>query len=349
MLNVFQQFGGDISDKDMKRYQKSKHWYKGRFRNLEYTSIDVNIYTMPKLLYKQFTHSEGRRPEAPLPIADFDFGAFIGDDGRFRFIWYGHSVMFFRMNGKNILIDPMFGDNAAPISPVATARFSENSIDLIRDFPVIDAIVITHDHYDHLDMDSILKLKGKTKEYHVALGVGRHLVRWGISPKLITEYDWYDEGKIDDIKLIFTPTRHMAGRGLTDRAMSLWGGWILDGGKEKVYVSGDGGYGKHFKKIGEEYGPFDLAFMECGQYNNYWKQIHMFPEESVQAAIDTGAKKAIPIHWAGFILSHHNWKEPVERFTKASKEKGLTCAMPRIGKVYTIDEAVCYNWWKEYE
>jgi L-ascorbate metabolism protein UlaG (beta-lactamase superfamily) len=250
-----------------------------------------------------------------------------------------------RLDNKTILIDPMFGSNAAPIAPFSVQRFSQNTLELNDEFPEIDLVLISHDHYDHLDYDSIQKLKSKTKHFYVALGVKRHLVSWGIPENTITEFDWWDENPFDGIQITFTPTRHFSGRGLTDRAKSLWGGWALKTAKENIWFSGDSGYGEHFKEIGKRLGPFDFAFMECGQYNENWHQIHMYPEESVQAAIDAKVKNMMPVHWAGFALAQHTWTEPVERFTQEATAKKLNYCLPKIGQLFDSNHSITARWW----
>jgi L-ascorbate metabolism protein UlaG (beta-lactamase superfamily) len=240
----------------------------------------------------------------------------------------------------------MLGPNTTPIAPFATKRFSENSLSMIDDFPEIDLMLITHDHYDHLDYDSIQKLKEKTKKYFVALGVKRHLVRWGVEADLITEFDWWNDAPLEDIHITFTPTRHFSGRGLKDREKCLWGGWVFKTSNENIWFSGDGGYGEHFKEIGKRFGPFDFAFMECGQYNDDWRPIHMFPDESVQAALDGQVKKAMPVHWGGFSLSYqHAWTDPADEFVKFSKEKGLDYLLPALGKMFTYSDTLQEIWW----
>jgi L-ascorbate metabolism protein UlaG (beta-lactamase superfamily) len=252
------------------------------------------------------------------------------------------------MNNKTLLIDPMLGSNASPIAPFATKRFSENTLDIIDNFPEIDLMLLTHDHYDHLDFDSIKKLKPKVKKYFVALGVARHLIKWGISESDITEFDWWDHHTFESIAVSFTPTRHFSGRGLTDRAKSLWGGWAFKTANENIWFSGDSGYGKHFKTIGEKLGPFDFAFMECGQYNENWHHIHMYPEESVQAALDAKVQKVMPVHWAGFSLSQHTWTDPVERFNAACDKVKLNHITPELGKQFSINESIEEtHWWQK--
>lgn len=341
-------FGAKPTKNELSRYEKSDHWIKDKFENLEETSLTISLWDVPELLYKQFASTKHRHPKSPLEIISFDKKAFLEPSKHSKIIWYGHSTILMRMNHKTLLIDPMFGPDASPISPVATKRFSGNTLDLIDALPDIDLMLISHDHYDHLDFESINKLKHKTKKYFVALGLKRHLVKWGVDEHLIQEFDWWNNVNFSDIEITYTPTRHFSGRGITDRAKSLWGGWVFKTSTENIWFSGDGGYGSHFKTIGERLGPFDFAFMECGQYNVKWEAIHLFPKMSVQAAIDARVRKAMPVHWAGFSLSHHSWTEPVEEFVKATESKEIELSLPRLGQIFTIDQNLADNrWWEE--
>lgn len=340
------QFGGRATKKEIAKYSQSKNWDGKKFINLETTKMEISFQNLPKLLYKQFCEKEGREPITKLPILPFEKHKFLSHSDKMKFIWYGHSVVLMRMNGKTLLIDPMLGPNAAPIAPFAVKRFSDNTLDLIDDLPEIDLLLLTHDHYDHLDFDSIQKLKSKVKKYFVALGVARHLIKWGIEENKITEFDWWDQQLFEGINITFSPTRHFSGRGLTDRAKSIWGGWAFKNDKENIWFSGDGGYGKHFIEIGEKLGPFDFAFMECGQYNENWHQIHMYPEESVQASIDAKAKRIMPVHWGGFSLSQHSWTEPVERFAADCSTKHIEYIVPQLGQIISSETSYQNKrWW----
>jgi L-ascorbate metabolism protein UlaG (beta-lactamase superfamily) len=341
------QFGGKITKEHTAQYQQSPNWKKGKFQNIEETSLHISLSKMPGIIYRQFTGKAEREPSQPLPILPFDNQSFLQTNDTPKMIWYGHSVLLLRINDKTILIDPMLGPNASPIGPVTTRRFSENTLDLIDNFPEIDLLLLTHDHYDHLDYDSIQKLKAKTKRYFVAMGVKRHLVRWGIAAELITEFDWWDQSDFHNMQITFTPSRHFSGRGLADRQKSLWGGWVFKTKKHNLWFSGDGGYGKHFSAIGERLGPFDVAWMECGQYNEHWHEIHMYPEECIQAALDAKATTVMPVHWAGFTLAPHHWKEPVERFVSAAKLADLKYVTPGLGEVVDLEIATKSEWWKE--
>jgi L-ascorbate metabolism protein UlaG (beta-lactamase superfamily) len=342
----FKQFGGKVTSALAQQYAQSDNWSNGAFQNLESTTMDIGLLDFPRVIYKQLSNRKDRVPQQPIPVQPFDKTAFLNRSEKAGFIWYGHSAVLMRIEEKNILIDPMLGPDTTPIAPFPSKRFSENTLDLIDDFPEIDLILITHDHYDHLDYASIQQLKQKTKQYFVSLGVKRHLVSWGVQEDLITEFDWWDAREFDNIAITFTPTRHFSGRGLTDRSKTLWGGWVFKTLNENIWFSGDGGYGQHFKEIGKRLGPFDFAFMECGQYNVDWRLIHLFPEEAVQAAMDAGVKKAMPVHWAGFALSYfHTWKEPAEVFVKAATEHQLNYALPRIGELFDKESVLREKWW----
>jgi L-ascorbate metabolism protein UlaG (beta-lactamase superfamily) len=214
--------------------------------------------------------------------------------------------------------------------------------------PEIDLVMLSHDHYDHLDFKSILKLKNKTRHFYVALGVSRHLESWGIDKNKITEFDWWDEHTFEDIGITFTPSRHFSGRKISDRFKSLWGGWVLNSGKEKIYFSGDSGYAELFKEVGKRLGPFNIGFIECGQYNENWHNIHMFPEESVRSAIDARVNISVPVHWGAFSLSLHSWTEPAERFSNYAEKIGHKTIFPAIGKVFTASDSLQEKWWRYF-
>lgn len=343
------QFGAKPNKEELDRYATSKNWDGEKFVNFEKTGINISFQDIPKLLYKQFLDKKEREPKADISILSVNFKEFLKPSREAKFIWYGHSVLLMRIQETTILIDPMLGQNAAPISPFSVNRFSENTLELIDQFPEIDLALISHDHYDHLDLKSIKKLQGKVKKFGVALGVKRHLTKWGVEESIITEFDWWDDISINDIKITFTPSRHFSGRGLKDRAKSLWGGWVFKTSEENIWFSGDGGYGEHFKEIGEKMGPFDLGFIECGQYNEKWHQIHMFPKECIKASKEAGAKKVMPVHWGAFALAHHPWKEPVEKFLEVAEKENLEVLKPEPGEIFKIRDKFLYSWWEKYE
>jgi L-ascorbate metabolism protein UlaG (beta-lactamase superfamily) len=253
------------------------------------------------------------------------------------------------MDGKNILIDPMLGESPSPLPFLGSKRYSDELPIAIEKLPQIDAIIISHDHYDHLDYGSIKRLKAKTDQFFMPLGVGSHFESWGVDSSAIHELVWWDEINFEELELTFAPSRHFSGRGLTDRNSTLWGSWIIKGTNENIYFSGDGGYGPHFKEIGEKHGPFDFAMIECGQYNKNWEQIHMMPEQSAQAAIDVNAKVMMPIHWGAFSLALHSWIDPIERVSAEAKKLNIPLVAPEIGSPVVVSELPkdWGEWWVE--
>ncbi|MGB4838363.1 MAG: MBL fold metallo-hydrolase [Saprospiraceae bacterium] len=343
------QFGGRISEKWKSQYRLSPNWKDGSFKNLFETRTAVNFRQLPGILCKQLKgHSEGN-PTSALPICPLNKMYFLETGEKAKFVWYGHSVVLMQLHNQTILIDPMLGDDASPIAPKKTRRFSADPLSVIDTLPEIDLLLLTHDHYDHLDYSSISKLKSKVKLYYVSLGVKRHLVSWGIEVNKIVEFDWWQTKAFNDIQITFTPTRHFSGRGLTSLSKCLWGGWALKTDQENIWFSGDGGYAQHFKEIGERLGPFDIGMMECGQYCDDWPEIHMFPEESVQAALDANVKVAMPVHWGGFNLSYqHAWYEPAEKFSQYAEQYSLDYVTPSLGEVFDINTKTGH-WWKKYQ
>jgi L-ascorbate metabolism protein UlaG (beta-lactamase superfamily) len=343
------QFGGRLTKDEAERLAQSPNWINGSFQNLQATSMNIGLKDVPGLLQKQFKGRKARAPETTIPIIPFDQDAFLENQNKPKFIWYGHSVLLLRMNNMNILIDPMFGPDASPIGPITTKRFSKNSLEVIDQLPEIDLLLQTHDHYDHLDYASIKKLKNKVKQYWTGLGIGRHFAKWGIAKEQIREFDWWDDAEFEGLNIAYTPSRHFSGRGTNDRAKSLWGGWVITSAQNRIFWSGDGGYGEHFKEIGERLGPFDIGFMECGQYNELWHEIHMYPEEAVWAAQDAGCRMALPVHWGGFTLALHHWQDPIERFIAEAREKNLAILTPEIGEISILDsQQETESWWENY-
>lgn len=345
-LNVNPQFGGKASDKQKREYTQSGHYVNGKFVNESETKMDINFRKMISEMRKRSAH---RKPGSALPVEKLDPDKLATPDKNItKLIWFGHSAFLLQLDGKNILIDPMFGEAATPLPWSGPKRFEGELPIEIEDLPGIDAIILSHDHYDHLDYESIQKLKDKTGEYYVPLGVGNHLRKWGIASEKIHELNWWDSIYLDETELVCTPARHFSGRGLLDRNTTLWASWVIAGEQNRIFFSGDSGYGDHFRKIGESYGPFDIALMECGQYNKNWQAIHMMPEKSAQAAIDLKSKAILPIHWGAFTLAFHSWTDPVERVSKKAGELELKLCTPKIGEVVIVggEDYPNEKWWK---
>ena len=249
-----------------------------------------------------------------------------------------------KLNGLVIMTDPVF-HRASPI-PVFGSPFPiENPIP-IDNLPIIDAVVISHDHYDHLDHKAVRWLADRVKHFFVPLGIKAHLLRWGVDSSAITEMDWYESEIYRSVQFTLVPARHFSGRGLWDRNTTLWGSWTVTSDALNVYFSGDTGYSKIFKEIGQRYGPFDVAFIDSGAYNADWSQIHMMPEETVQASIDLAASIVVPIGWSKFDLALHPWDEPAIRLVKEAESREVAVASPLIGEVFDLEEYPEIRWWK---
>lgn len=287
------------------------------------------------------------KPQEELPIKSPDFDD-KPDIEEVNVTWFGHSNLLVQMHGMNILIDPVFSERTSPVSFIGPKRFSELPLE-IDELPHIDIAVISHDHYDHLDMDSVKALDEKTDRFIVPLGVENHLERWGISADKVTNMAWWEETQINGLTVACTPARHASGRGLDRLAPTLYASWVFEDEYHRIFESGDTGYGGHFGEIHKRYGDFDLVMMDCAQFNMKWHYIHMFPEESAEAAQTLGAKTAMPIHWGAFVLSSHAWDDPPERFTSAAESNGMTVVTPQIGETMRLEKPEDYQdrWWKD--
>ena len=340
------QFGASPSGEHLKNIQLSKNYGDNTFVNQIPTTMDMGFKSGMKTMYQWTFEGNNRMPKNPLPVKFNKQN--ISCDTLAKVIWFGHSAILLEIDNKKILIDPMLGDAASPVSFMSKRYAYKEPIDL-NDIPEIDAVILSHDHYDHLDYPSIIKLKDKVKKFYTPLGVGAHLKSWGINADDIIELDWWNSSELDELTIIATPARHFSGRGLSDRNKTQWASWIVKGKSEQIYFSGDSGYGPHFKEIGEKYGPFDFAMMECGQYNEKWEAIHMMPEQTIQASIDLQAKKMMPIHWSAFNLSLHSWTDPVERALSAAKLHEVHMLTPMIGQQFcpgTVENTSV--WWREF-
>ena len=348
-INLSPQFGGLASKQQQELFSKSKHYKDGKFLNNGGIKMEMSLKDSFKAMWILFKSNSKAEPNKNIAVQKVDSISIANYNSKTRFIWFGHSTFLLQIKGKNLLIDPMFGDVPAPNPLLGNKRFSNELPIEIEKLPSIDAVLITHDHYDHLDYESIQKLKDKVKLFFTPLGIGIHLLKWGVEKERIIELDWWQEIKFDDLTIRCTPAQHFSGRGISDREKTLWCSWIIQSDDENLFFSGDSGYASHFKEIGEQYGPFDFAFMECGQYNNLWPLVHMLPEETAQAGLDIKAKKMMPIHWGAFKLASHSWTEPVERISKKAKELNVDLVIPKIGEIIEIglnDSEEIYPWWK---
>ncbi len=243
----------------------------------------------------------------------------------------GHSSILLKLAGKFWLIDPVFSERASPFRFIGPKRFHPVPIAL-DDLPDIEAVILSHDHYDHLDRDTVIAIQHKVGVFLSPLGVGDRLIDWGIPQQKIRQFDWWEETQIGAVTLAATPAQHFSGRGLNDRNQTLWASWVILTPESRVFFSGDSGYFEGFKAIGDKYGPFDVTLLENGAYNEAWADIHMQPEGTAQAHIDLRGRHLVPIHNGTFDLALHAWTEPLERITQLARQRGLALSTPLIGE-----------------
>lgn len=298
------------------------------------------------IMKKIFLDKATRAPQAKLPEVKPDLADFLKRSDYLKFIWLGHSSILMNLDNRTILIDPVLGKSASPFDFLVT-RFQAPVLK-VDELPMIDTIIISHDHYDHLDKSTIKYFVNKATRFIVPLGVGKHLTDWGIQPSRITELNWGETITQNEISFTATPAQHFSGRSLFDRNETLWASWVIAGKEDKIFFSGDSGYGDHFKEIGKRYGPFDIAFIENGQYNERWPDVHMQPEETLQAQIDVDAKFLVPIHWGMFDLSLHHWAEPIERTYKIAKAWDIPIITPRLGEIVNTGKPFQNKPWWEF-
>ncbi|PCH96851.1 MAG: hypothetical protein COB85_03225 [Bacteroidetes bacterium] len=350
-LNTSPQFGGSASEEQVAEYKATGHFADGVWINPEPIDMKLDCHSVEQMVKEMFTPDPNVSPKNNIEVVKLDPES-IGKNlsSKTRITWFGHSSFLIEIDGLNILIDPVFGQYAAPHPLLGRSRYNRDMPIEIEELPKIDAIFISHDHYDHLDYPSIEKLKNRTDAFFVPLGVGNHLRAWGIADDIIQELDWWEETALATLKIVFTPSRHMSGRGLTDQSATLWGSWVLHGKTGRIFFSGDGGYGAHFAEIGKKYGPFHIGLMECGQYNKLWADVHMMPEQTVQAAKDVGAIMIVPIHWGSFTLATHSWIDPIERVTAEARAQKLRISTPQIGETLILGSAQypSTRWWERH-
>lgn len=260
--------------------------------------------------------------------------------------WFGHSSLLFQFGSLKVLVDPVFSGYASPFSFFGKQFAYRSSYDA-KNFPKIDVLIISHNHYDHLDYETLSHLKDKVDLVATSLGVSKCLLSWGFDQEKIVELAWDESFRRGELDITAVTAKHFSGRTLKDQNATLWSGWVLSWKGKKIYYSGDSSYDSFFKEIGEKYGPIDLAAIECGAYDKLWPDVHMFPEQTVQAAQDVKAKMLLPIHWGKFDLALHSWDDSIERVVAEAQKRGLPITTPRIGQTIGLDETVEDPWWRE--
>ncbi len=309
--------------------------------------IQMSIVEMVSSTWEFLFGGQNRTPDTALPSVPVDLSYFSNPKkNKLNITWMGHSSLMINIDGYRILTDPVFEKRISIIGPT---RFNGNVPLKIDAIPAIDAVVISHDHYDHLNKKSVQHLHPKTSKFIVPIGVGDLIAKWGVSRHKIVELGWWQEFYFDKhLMFAATPAQHFSGRGLTDRNKTLWASWVIKTPSHRLYFSGDSGYFEGFRQIGETYGPFDMTFIECGAYNQAWTQVHMFPEETVQAHMDLKGKVLHPIHWGTFNLAMHPWYEPMERLLAAAKAGQTEIAIPMVGETTRYGAYLpVAKWWQE--
>ncbi|SEB20127.1 MBL fold metallo-hydrolase [Pedobacter hartonius] len=340
LLNI-SAFGSLPKDARMERIAQLPMYKDGAIRNLVHTPDIPEGVTYWDVMKAMIKGNPRKKPPGMLPFVQPELHSVAGT----KVTWFGHSSYLLQIDELKILVDPVFSRSTSPFSMVGNKSYDGTDFIHAEDFDKIDILLITHDHYDHMDMHSVLKLKDKTGHMVTSLGVGAHLERWGVSPEKITELAWDEQADILGLRFTAAPARHFSGRKFK-RGQTLWSSFILETPLYKLFLGGDSGYESHFKTIGDQYGPFDLAILECGQYNEYWPYIHMFPEQVVKAAKDLKAEWLLPVHWAKFSLALHDWDEPILRVLKSAEANQQKMTTPQLGE--TIVLGAYYpdsKWW----
>jgi len=336
--------GKNPSGERLRKVQQSPNYRDGIFQNLSVTEVMTEKGSFFKTFIKFLNKPKTVIPPFTLPSVKTDLKNL--PNGNPVLVWFGHSSYLIKIDGKHILVDPVFSGYASPIKMKSAKNFDGSNVYSVEDMPEIDILLITHDHYDHCDYKTILKLLPKTKKIITSLGVGSHFEYWGIDKNKFIELDWFEKTEVDGFQFIAAPARHFSGRSFA-RAKTLWSSFILKTPTHSIYLGADSGYDTHFKNIGEKFGPFDLAILECGQYNEAWHAIHMMPEETVEASRELKAKMLLPVHWGKFSLSLHPWNEPIERFVKKADELNVPYTTPMIGELIVVGEKYPNSkWWR---
>jgi L-ascorbate metabolism protein UlaG (beta-lactamase superfamily) len=328
---------------------------KAKYSGLAYYSPETDEFISPQKLpyypeqttggdpgFSRFFKTSPYAPQHPLPKNILTKSDFSQTPSDFAAYWFGHCSFIIELDGKRILFDPVF-DNAGPF-PGIVRRYDESPIKR-EELPDIDIIIITHDHYDHLEAATIKFLAGKDIEYIVPLGVGARLERWGVPKDNINELGWYQDNDYGSIKITACPGIHYSGRSNKDKNKTLWASWVIKGADKNIFISGDTGYGKHLKEIGEKYGPFDLAFVEIDGWNNGWPLTHLFPEEVIKFSKDIDTKLLFPTHWATFDLALHPWNKSIQMVADLAAENDIGLVTPIMGEKVIPGVSPTHNWW----
>jgi L-ascorbate metabolism protein UlaG (beta-lactamase superfamily) len=332
-------FGRRATGARLARMEASPQFIGGRFENTPPQDTDTAWLQTVRLYRQGFVRS----PTFPIPVVPIAPERLQQPPPPgVRAFWLGHATALVEIDGVRILTDPVLSDRVSPV-PIGPTRFHAPPIPLAA-LTGIDAVVISHDHYDHLDMPTVRHLAGHGTHFYVGLGVGAHLERWGVPAAQIHELDWWDTAEVGGVRITCAPSRHYSGRRAMDNS-TLWSSWLLRGRDRAVYFSGDTGYGPHFAEIRRRLGAVDLTLMKVGAYGETWLDIHMDPESAVRAHQDLAARVLLPIHWATFDLSYHAWEEPIVRTLSAAAKAGVQVVTPRVGEPVELDHSFSSTNW----
>jgi L-ascorbate metabolism protein UlaG (beta-lactamase superfamily) len=334
--------GGRATGDRAERVGRSPQFADGKFHNTVPAS-QVAVASAPRLLAAAVTNRVRRHPSSPIPVVTPETG---GDPNGLYVTWYGHSSALIEIEGRRVLVDPVWSDRCSPSRLVGPKRMHEPPVAL-RDLPPIDAVLISHDHYDHLDMETVRHLVDlQAAPFLVPLGVGAHLESWGVPATRIIELDWDEKATVSGVEFVATAARHFSGRGFS-RDETLWASWVIKGPTRRAFYSGDTGYFPGFAAIGETHGPFDVTLVQVGAYGDAWPDIHMFPEDGVATHIDVKGGLMVPVHWGTFNLALHDWAEPVDRTWREAKARDVRLAVPRPGERVDVDDPPAVDaWWQ---
>lgn len=331
--------------KDAPTFPASAQFKDGRFQN-PVPRPPIHFWDDPKLVWTFFFDKPaGTVPDKAVPVRELTRAELLAapDNSVFRL---GHSTLLLKIHNKFWLTDPVFYDRASPVQWFGPTRFHAPPIS-IEELPPIEAVILSHNHYDHLDNSAVLELAEKTKHFIAPLGVGDLLISWGIDATKVRQLDWWESTEIDSIRFVSTPAQHFSGRGVTDEDKTLWTSWVILEAGFRLFFSGDSGYFDGFKAIGASYGPFDMAFLETGAYDARWAYVHMRPEETLQAFLDLRGKSLFPIHNGTFDLAMHRWDDPFERIMQLAEAHQISLSTPLMGeRVGFLAPRTGSAWWR---
>ncbi|MES2653018.1 MAG: MBL fold metallo-hydrolase [Bacteroidota bacterium] len=340
-------FGKNPTGARLEKIKKSPNYKNGQFQNIHHTPEITEGFSYYEVMSEFFFNKNPHRsPIDSIPSIKTDLRNLPLDQD--ILVWFGHSSYFIQLDGKRILVDPVFSGNASPI-PGTNKSFKGTDRYTVDDLPIIDYLFISHDHYDHLDYETYIALKTKVTKVFCGLGVGSHLERWGYTATQIVEKDWNEDVQLEDGFVVHTTTtRHFSGRGFA-KNNTLWMSYLLESPTLKIFIGGDGGYDTHYAEIGNKYGPIDLAILDNGQYDIKWKYIHHLPNETLMAAQDLKAKRLFPVHSSKFVMANHAWEEPLVKVSALNKklETPLPLVTPIIGELVYLknDKQKFKEWW----